>query len=80
MLMSRTFAPRLSTDAAEAPDNSTAGALPPALPDLARPSASGADDARERYLSRSVDHEDFERRMRTWDAHEARLRNLPPVL
>ena len=44
------------------------------------PKLTGTADARERYLSRSVDHADFENRVRTWDAHEARLRCLPPVL
>ena len=42
--------------------------------------STDAADARERYLSRSADHEDFENRVRAWDAHEVRVRSLPPVL
>ena len=80
MIMSRILPPRLSTDAAEAPSPSVHGAFKHAVAALARRCATGTADARERYLSRSVDHEDFENRIRTWDAHEARLRCLPPVL
>jgi hypothetical protein len=77
MIISRILAP--STDAAEAPGRSVRGAFRRAVAALARRSATGTADARERYLSQSVDHADFENRIRTWDAHEARLRRLPPV-
>jgi len=78
MTMSRIRAP--STDAAEAPSSSVLGAFQRAVAALAQRHASGPADERERYLSHSVDHEDFENRIRMWDAHEARLRCLPPVL
>jgi hypothetical protein len=78
MIMTRILSP--SADAAAAPSPSVHGAFQRAVEALARRSATGTADARERYLSRSVDHEDFENRIRTWDAHEARLRCLPQVL
>ena len=74
---SRILPPPLSTDAAEAP--SVQGAFQRAVAAFARLSATGTADAREGYLAQSVDHEDFENRVRAWDAHEARLRCLPPV-
>ena len=77
-IMSRILAP--STDAAQAPSPSEHGALRRAAAALARRSATGTADARERYLSRSGDHADFENRIRAWDAHETRRRRLPPVL
>ena len=80
MITSRILPPVLSTDAAEAPSLSVHGAFQRAVAALARLSTTGTADARERYLSGSVDHEDFENRIRAWDAHEARLRSLPPVL
>jgi hypothetical protein len=80
MIMTRILPPWLSTDAAQAPSSCVHGAFRRAAAALARRSATGTADARERFLSRSVDHEDFENRIRTWDAHEARLRCLPPVL
>lgn len=80
MNMSRILPAPLSTDAVEAPNPSVHGAFRRAVAALARLSATGTADARERYLEQSVDHEDFENRIRAWDAHEARLRCLPPVL
>jgi len=50
------------------------------LSQLARCNSTGTADAQERHLSLSVDHADFENRIRTWDAHEARLRRLSSVL
>lgn len=72
--------PILPTDAADAPGLSAQGAFQRAVAELARRCSTGTADARERYLSQAVDHEDLENRIRTWDAHEARLRSLPPVL
>lgn len=80
MNMSRILPPPLSTDAVEAPSPPVHGAFQRAVAALARLSATGTADARERHLSRSVNHEDFENRIRAWEAHEARLRCLPPVL
>jgi hypothetical protein len=80
MNMSRILPPPLSTDAAEAPSPSVYGAFKRAVAALARHCATGTADPRERYLSRSVNHEDLESRIRAWDAYEARLRRLPPVL
>lgn len=80
MITSPILPPVLSTDAGDAPGPAVHGAFQRAVAALARLSASGTADARERYLAQSVDHEDFENRIRAWDAHEARLRSLPPVL
>ena len=80
MNMSRVLPPPLSTDAVEAPSPSVHGAFKRAVVALAKSCAPGTADPRERYLSRSVDHEDLESRIRAWDAYEARLRCLPPVL
>ena len=80
MITSRVLPSVLSIDAAEAPSPPVPGAFQRAVAALARLSASSTADARERYLSQSVDHEDFEHRIRAWDAHESRLRSLPPVL
>jgi hypothetical protein len=55
------------------------GAVKRAVAALARHCATGTADPRERYLSRSVDHEDLENRIRAWDAYEARLRCLSPL-
>lgn len=44
------------------------------------PPLTGTPDTRERYLSRSAELVDFEKRVRAWDAHEARLRSPPPAL
>lgn len=76
--MSRSFP--ASTAAAEAPRPFLHRAFHRVVAALARCISTGSADARERYLSLSVDHEDFENRIRRWDAHEARLRSLPPVL
>ena len=76
--MSRIFP--ASTDAAEAPRSFLRGVFQQVVAGLARRSSPGTGDARERYLSQSVDHADFENRIRAWDAHEERLRCLPPVL
>ena len=70
----------LSTDAAEAPHPFLHGVFQRVVAAFARRSSSGAADARERHLSRSVDHADVESRLRTWDAREKRMRRLPPVL
>ena len=70
----------LSTDAADAPVASVQGAFQRAVAELARLCLTGTADARESYLARALDHEDLEHRIRAWDAHEARLRSLPPVL
>jgi len=80
MTVSRILPLPLSTDAVEVPSPSVQSAFQRAVAALARLSTTGTGDARERYLSQSVDHEDFENHVRAWDAHEARLRCLPPVL
>jgi hypothetical protein len=80
MNMSRILPPPLSTGAVEAPSPSVHGAFKRAVAALARRCAAGTADPRERYLSRSVNHEDLENRIRSWEAYEARLRCLPPVL
>ena len=80
MNMSRTLPPPLSTDAVEAPSPSVCDAFKRAVAALVRRCATGTADPRESYLSRSVDHEDLESRIRAWDAYEARLRCLAPVL
>jgi len=76
--MSRIFP--ASADAAESPRSFLHGAFQQVVAALARRSSTGTGDARERYLSQSVDHADFENRIRAWDAHEERLRCLPPML
>ena len=68
------------TDAAQAPRPFLHGVFQRVVAAFARRSSSGAADARERHLSRSVDHADVESRLRTWDARETRMRRLPPVL
>jgi hypothetical protein len=80
MMTSRVLPSVLSIDAAEAPGPPVPHAFQRAVAALARLGASGTADTRERYLSQSVDHDDLENRLRAWDAHEARLRTLPPVL
>jgi hypothetical protein len=80
MNMSRILPPPLSTGALEASSPSVHGAFKRAVAALARRCATGTADPRERYLSRSVNHEDLENRIRAWEAYEARLRCLPPVL
>lgn len=80
MNTSRILASPLSTDAVEARSPSVHGGLMRAVAALARRCATGTADPRERYLSRSVDHEDLENRIRAWEAYEARLRCLPPAL
>ena len=80
MITSRVFPSVLSIDAAEALRPCAPGAFQRAIAALARFGASGTADTRERYLSQSVDHQDLENRIRAWEAHEARLRPLPPVL
>jgi hypothetical protein len=50
------------------------------LGNLARRRPGCSPAARERYLSQSVDHADFESRLQRWGLHEDRLRRLPPVL
>jgi len=47
---------------------------------LARRVSQGAIDPRDLHLSKAVDHEDYELRVRAWDEHEQRQRQLPPVL
>ena len=69
----------LSTDAAEAPHPFLHGVFQRVIAAFARRSSSSAADARERHLSRSVDHADVESRLRTWEAREKRMRRLPPV-
>ena len=76
--MSRIFP--VSTDAADAPRPFLHRAFHRVVAALARCGSTGPADARERHLSRSVDHADFENRLRTWDEHEARLRCLSSVL
>ena len=80
MITSRILPPALSTAAAEAPSPSVHGAFQRAVAALTQFIAADTADARERYLSQSVDHQDFESRVRAWEAHEARVRSLPPVL
>ena len=80
MNMSRILPSPLSTDAVGVPSLSVHGAFKRAAAALAQRFATGTADPRERYLSQSVDHEDLESRIRAWDAYEARLRCLPPVL
>ncbi|AGU53588.1 hypothetical protein VAPA_2c10320 [Variovorax paradoxus B4] len=80
MNISRILPPPLSTDAVEAPVPSVHDAFKRAVAALVRCCATGTADPRQRYLSRSVNHEDLENRIRAWEAYEARLRCLPPVL
>jgi len=81
MNMSRILPLPLSTGAVEkAPIPSVHGAFKRAAAALVRRCATGTLDPREGYLSRSVDHEDLENRIRAWEAYKARLRCLPPVL
>ncbi|MGK6311324.1 hypothetical protein ACMGEZ_29480 [Variovorax sp. DT-64] len=77
--MSRILPPALSTSAVEAPSPSVHGAFKRAVAALTRRCAAGTADPRERYLSRSVNHEDLENRIRAWEAYEARLRCLSPL-
>lgn len=80
MNISRILPPPLSTDPVGAPSPSVHSAFKRAVAALARGCATGTVDPRERYLSQSVNHEDLESRIRAWDAYEARMRCLPPVL
>lgn len=47
---------------------------------LARRASQGAVDPRDLYLSKAVDHEDYEQRARAWEQHEQQQRQLPPSL
>lgn len=80
MVMSRILPAPLLTGAAEVSSPPVGNAIQRAVAALFRRNAASAAAARDRYLSQSADHADFEHRIRTWDAHEARLRCLPPVL
>jgi hypothetical protein len=76
-----TTSPTLSIDSAELPAPAEELAfLPAVFSGLARRSTIDTAGPRERFLSQAVDHEDLERRIREWDAHQARVRGLPPVL
>jgi hypothetical protein len=80
MITSRILPAPLLTGAADVASPRVGNAIQRAVAALFRRNAASAAEARDRYFSQSVDHADFENRVRTWDAHEARLRCLPPVL
>lgn len=47
---------------------------------LARRVGQAAVDPRDLFLSKAVDHEDYEQRVRAWEQNEQLRRQLPPAL
>lgn len=59
---------------------SALGAFVGAVSALARRASQSPVDPRDLYLSKAVDHEDCEQRVRAWEQHEQQQRHLPPAL
>ena len=80
MTATRMLPRRLPTEAAEAQTLFTSDFFARVGAALLSHTTIGPLTERERFLSRSIDHNDFQNRVRAWDAHEVRVRQLPAVL